>query len=379
MEGDGKGVCDLKLKIVDDKEERIKNGLTLLFILWNYSFTQGVFHFNSVKITNLLVLRGDEKVKKKMQELLSRDNQAIVLLDLSDKAKVMERKLENVNEAFVLLDCKNIDRASERRAGENFKRIRKIVLSEDLEKENQRIFPILWIESMIPKALDIQSEDIILLDMKNFDALVAEEISPFGRLDYVGNAIRFVEANYAVIANDINRKKDLALGEVWAGLKIIADIVAFIGAGKNYGDEYENIRAHYTAAIDCVQDYQENSIEIGDILEIFRMQLGMYFKNHALVRCKRDSLINFESVNDETVIFEDNHYMYFRRTLLENVCYGELRQIPFLRVLQQLEEEGFLKVSSSKKDKTVVVNLICPGTGESQQKRLIALRKDFIQ
>ena len=355
--------------------------LSMLWLFWHWGFLQGVFWESKVRIETVIVLRSEKDIWPVISDFFSIYWRGIKKLKITVKTKEFENFLEGINDDFLIVCCDDINNGNEIRARHNMEILKGMMRKTGDLNAVQKICPILLVEEMVPE-ISLSEEDYLLIDLKGDDFIEGGWWRAVGDLkkneDYVEKAVSYIEVNYPVIQNQIEREKAGLYQEKRPhirALNILSAVVAMIATQNNFEESFIKLRKSFWIVVDEFNQDWECAVENSDLIEIFRIQFKKYITCFPMKGAPRKHIPELKESYD---FLYDEDFIYFKRELLENVCKGELREIPFVRILRQLRDEGFLKETGKKgKDLTSVVNIICEESGNSKRLRLVALRKNF--
>lgn len=356
--------------------------LTMLWLFWNFGFLQGVFWESGVKLERVIVFRSKKDIWPSVLDFFSIYQGEINNLKITVKTKEFVNGLEGINDDFLIIYCNDVNKGNETKACHNMEILKEMMETKGDINTVQKILPILLVEEMVP-ALGFSEEDYLLIDLKYEDFQEGGWWRAVGGLekneDYVNTVVAFIEENFSVIQNQIERDKTELYNEKRSHIRtlnILCTVVAMIATQNNFEMSFQKLKLSFQSVVTEFNQGWECAIDDGDLIEIFHAQLMKYIKCFPMKWVPRKKTPNLK---ENYVALYDEQFIYFKREFLENICKGELRQIPFVRILRQLRDEGFLKETGKKsKDLTAVVNLICEESGESRQIRLVAIQKKFL-
>lgn len=363
--------------------QRIKNDakLAVLWLLWHYSFLQGFFYHCDIRFPKMLVLRCDPEMWHGVADFFQVNQKKGEGVEIISFAKEFDKSIANRNDEPFILFSGDVTTRNEARARRNIEFMKLIMKKSGSINEIQKIFPIFFVEEMVPP-VGLMERDYYLLDLKEEDfyegGFWRRILDLQENICYVENVVKFMEENQEVLKNHIEREKVFRSYEKRMDVRtlyILSSVVAYIMTKTNIEESYEHLRDSFWQVVNQFVLYNENCIANGDVVEIFRMQILCYLRENKVTGVPRKAMPDLDV--DYICCFDDE-FFYFRREFLESICQGELREIPFVRVLRQLDEGGFLKgTGRTENNFTSVVNLIDKKTGNYRSVRMLAIKKTF--
>lgn len=357
----------------------------LVFLFWHWGFLQGFLGEAEIKIRKMLVVRCPRElwyIVKKYFCIYGITSCAKLAL----KAKEFEQVLTGINDDFLFLEADGIDNSCELRAKSNLMKIFEMRHKSGNINEVQKIYPILLISDALPP-IGLNDDDYLFLDIEEADfsdgAGLYEKADLLNNRMYVRAITHFLSEHYDSVINQIEREKRLpgrdSTSDAFA-LEILASVVSYAVVGNNFQPEFAELRNEFLIAISRYREIWEIGINFSDLVEIFRVQAEQGMTKLLSTALPRKKLPDLEVANRPDVVFYDENYFYFMSETIKKCCRGELKWIPFVRILHQLDEAGYLKVTNKRsRDLTTVVNLIQEETGKIKLKRLIGIKRQFFE
>jgi len=358
--------------------------MIILFLFWNWGFLQGIFWDAGLKLKRILVLRAEKEIMSMLGPLFQIYPEMTKCLKLSEKSVKFSKEIQGINDDILLLWGDGIGNSNEQRAKVNLENV--LNSFDECGEINtvQKFLPVMLIEEMIPQ-VGLSGREYLLVDLKRADfcpGLVRRAPENVCKnTEYVENVTQFVEKNYEVVRNHIEREKVALSSEELEHiyvLKVAASVISYVICQSNFGEEYKELKKGFHTVISYYQNQWECNIDSGDLIEVFRLHLCRALEREGITICSRKNLPDFDKMEDFRCVFVDKKYFYFRQQFLKECCKGELSSIPFVRILRELKEEEYLKCGKREtKDLTTVVNLICANTEEVKLARFVGIKKCF--
>lgn len=348
--------------------------MIFLFLLWNFSFLQGFFNPIQFQRKDTFTFRCNRRYWSFFVESFAvfSENGAEVL-DLAWKKKKFATNFEGCNDEIIFLRCDNISAAKEKLAAENLRLM--------LGAESQRVLPCFLVEVLVPE-IELTTENFILDITENDLCINLEGGKIFsGNSRYVDEFTGFIMQNQK-IAKNMEQQTEGHEGFGYQShikyLRLTGRLVAYFLAGKNFGEEFELYCSAFQNIIEQFEKRFEEGIDEGEFLEIFRLSVVRFVSEQKV--WDRRKLPNFDFLVDHEFVLTDNDFFYFTRQSLESLCKGELAQMPFVRILRELDMQGYLKVTArGESNFSAVVNLINHDGVHTKKIRMIAIKKDFLE
>lgn len=379
LEGNGEHVCVLVAKL-----KSLHTGITdqfldsklmiFLFLVWNYSFLQGFYDQKQFQRKITFIIRCERKYWSAVVKNFAVFNDSgAEVLDLAWGRKQFQSSFKGCNDEVVFLRCDNIYAAKGKLASENLRLV--------LGAENQRVLPCFLVEVILPE-IGLTTESL-LVDVSGADLSmkVEEEKARAQNISYIDKFTKFISQNQAIAKNMERQMESRAEFEIqshFQQLQLTGEYIAYYLAGKNYGEEFgAYCDAIHKILLEFAKKF-EMGMDEGDILEIFQLLIKRSLVKRRILNRKK--LSNFDFLSGGEFILADDKYFYFKREDLEAVCRGELAQMPFVRILRELDTQGYLKVTArGESNFSAVVNLIMHDGVNTKKIRMIAIKKDFLE
>lgn len=355
------GILDSKLMI-------------FLFLVWNYGFLQGFFEQKQFQRKITFTIRCERRYwSAVVKNFAVFNDDGAVVLDLAWGRKQFQSNFASCNDEVVFLRCDNIYADKEKLASENLRLV--------LEAENQRVLPCFLVEIMLPEIG--LTTDSLLVDVSGADLSMKVEGEKIQaqNIRYIDRFTTFISQNQAIAKNIEHKMEGDGVFEIqshFQQLQLSGQLIAYYLAGKNYGEEFDTYKGSFQKILLEFAKKHEAGTDESDILEIFRLLVKQILVKQRVL--ERKKLPNFDFLDGNEFVLVDKTYYYFKRENLESVCRSELANMPFVRILRELDAQEQLKVTARGENNfTAVVNLITSTGINVRQKRLIAIKRSFFK